>query len=120
MRLGELIDALEKFSPDLEVRFDDDSKPDGFDSYRGIYAHLALSYDHTMGKVTVGEILKEAKECVGKTFRGYKGGEHTMTLDTPVWKAQYGRASMIGIFEAKEDDAVVYLKTGDVEAYFYA
>lgn len=48
LSLGELIDQLEHAPPDAPVEFRgpglDGCVPDGFDSWRGIYADLALDY----------------------------------------------------------------------------
>jgi len=56
-------------------------------SYRGYYSQLAFE---PIGPVSVGEMLAQARSANGATFHGYKGGEYTMDLDTPVWVAAYG------------------------------
>lgn len=56
-------------------------------SYRGYYEDLAFEVGRD---VPVHEMLREAKECLGKTFEGYKGGEFTMHEYTEVWLADWG------------------------------
>ena len=83
MTLGELIAALEKLNPELEV-------PLGFGephSYRGDYYDLAFEPKRN---VTVGEMLADAKSALGTTYQGYKGGDFTMNEWTTCWLAEYG------------------------------
>lgn len=56
-------------------------------SYRGYYDQLAFEPKEN---VTIGDMLKEAKGCEGRTFTGYKGGDFTMGGLTIVWLAHYG------------------------------
>lgn len=110
MRLGKLITLLEAMPQDAHVRFariappepdavewsvPDGAAPREFMSYRGYYERLGL--DWTPGQYTperqdktVAELLAQARECVGKTFRGYKGGDYTMHVDTLVHVAEHG------------------------------
>jgi len=63
-------------------------------SYRGYYEQLAFE---PCEDVTVGEMQHAAQNAVGAVYEGYKGGMFTMTLDTDVWIAPYGReGEMIG------------------------
>ena len=83
MTLGELIAALEKLDPDLVVPF-------GFHhphSYRGYYDQLAFE---PRENVTVGSMLADAREALGTTYEGWKGGDYTMSEWTDVWLAQEG------------------------------
>lgn len=83
MGLGELIEFLEKQDPEKVV-------PLGFGkphSYRGIYEDLAFE---PVENVTIGEMLRDAKYALGKTFYGYKGGEYTMHEYSDVWISPYG------------------------------
>lgn len=87
MRLGDLIDTLEGFAPDMPVFYGPD-RPNQFMSWRGRYAELTLvPGDKPM---TVGKLLGLARKADGGTFTGYKGGEFTMNRDTPVWADDYG------------------------------
>jgi len=83
VRLGELIEALESAPQDLWI-------VDGFgeaDSYRGDYAELRFE---PKSPALVSDMLADARKAVGATYTGYKGGEYTMGLGTPVNIAGYG------------------------------
>lgn len=97
MTLGELIDALERAKPELSVVFDFPwVYPSGFGSYRGFFNELALGY--VVGGYfgsndyykNVGELLASAKTADGMEYSGWKGGNFTMTRETPVWVANAG------------------------------
>ena len=102
MRLGQLIKALELLDPENQVQFDFCGfQPGRLTSYRGYYDELALTYcdryesnyeSNYESKClnTVGKLLKECKEAVGKTFIGYKGGDYVMDKSTPVCVAAWG------------------------------
>ena len=64
------------------------------DSYRGDYAEL--SFD-VVRNTTTQEMLDSARECVGKTFTGWKGGSFVMTLETPCWIDRCGQWNRIPI-----------------------
>ena len=124
--LGELILKLESVSSkDLPLFIDlMDKRPMGIDSWRGIYRELALqtesfgSYNSdeveevfsdmtfykpkSIGKEnpTVAEWVDVLKEAMGKTFTGYKGGDFTMSKNTPLYLAEYGNSS----FQTNEKD----------------
>lgn len=81
--LGILIDWLKTQNPKLVVK-------DGFGSPhsdRGSYDELAFT---PKDEATIGEMLRQAKSAVGKTFTGWKGGDYKMDLDTPVYIGEYG------------------------------
>jgi len=83
MTLRELIKCLEAAEPDKVV-------PYGFDephSYRGYYDELAFEPTRD---ISVGEMLAAAKSAIGKTFKGYKGGDYVMKEYTDVWIARWG------------------------------
>lgn len=83
MTLSELIGALEAADPATVV-------PDGFrfpHSYRGYYAELAFE---PARNVTVAQMFGAASDALGATFEGWKGGDFTMTEDTPCWLAFEG------------------------------
>jgi len=84
MTLGELIKRLEQEKPGKIVRY-------GFNephSYRGYYEDLAFE---PCGPIRVSEMLRLAKEALGKEFTGYKGGEFKMGEHTDVWLAEHGK-----------------------------
>lgn len=106
MTLGQFIKELEKFNQDSIVTLEPfELYPTSFDSYRGYYCDLALGYA-LRGEVGnclyVKDLLKKAKECIGKEFMGYKGGEFTMSEDTPLWISNYGKVARTVIAEIKE------------------
>lgn len=104
LSLGELIAKLEatRREDDKDVWFDfENARPTDFDSYRGIYAELAIGFKFE-GRMLLSDFIESAKSCVGQTFEGYKGGEYTMSLDTPVWVANYGNSgstAVVGVFD---------------------
>lgn len=57
-------------------------------SYRGYYDELAFE---PARDVTVASMLKCAKESLGSTFRGYKGGKYKMHEYTQCWLANFGQ-----------------------------
>ena len=56
-------------------------------SYRGFYEQLAFE---PLPNTTVGAMLACAREALGKTYEGYKGGMYTMEGYTDVHLAEYG------------------------------
>lgn len=104
----------------LPVYFDNTKKkPVCIGSWRGSYSELYISYEpkdedgynsnivewesddgqykdyKTMStklpkKCTGQNLLDMLKECKGKTFTGYKGGDYLMGKNTPIWVASYG------------------------------
>ena len=93
MRLGELIKRLKKYDSSHQVRFDFCRLvPTTVDSWRGIYAELALGFDF-YGDKTVGDLLEELQGAIGNTFGGYKGGTYRMDEDTPVHVDNYSECT---------------------------
>lgn len=83
MTLNELIRMLKKADPSTLVA-------KGFGrghSYRGYYEQLAFE---PVENTTIKAMLIEAEASIGVTYSGYKGGEYTMSGDSPVWIAEYG------------------------------
>lgn len=93
MTLGQLIDALEA-APDRSQRITYELcgiVPTKLDSYRGYYDQLALGLDASRhARLTVAELLEDAKAALTTTFHGYKGGTYRMNRETPLWAANYG------------------------------
>ena len=82
-RLGELISFLETMDPKAQIK-------GGFGaphSDRGSYDELA--FDPKI-EATIGDMLFYAKSAVGATYEGWKGGEYTMDLNTPVYIGESG------------------------------
>lgn len=83
MQLKNVIKFLEQRDPDKVV-------PIGFDtphSYRGYYHELAFEPKEN---TTVGDMLRCAREALGETYQGWKGGEYTMSGDTTCYLAEMG------------------------------
>jgi hypothetical protein len=69
--LSELIERLEREDPDLVL-------PVGWaspHSYRGYYECLAFE---RRDDVSVADCLAAAREALGSTYQGWKGGDYTM------------------------------------------
>jgi hypothetical protein len=83
MCLKELIAALMKADPEQIV-------PLGFcgpHSYRGDYSDVAFE---PRRNISIAEMLAAAREALGSTYQGYKGGDFKMTKNTECWLAYYG------------------------------
>lgn len=109
IRLGKLIDLLEAVEKkDSEVYFDFCNVfPTGIDSWRGIYAELALSYENAgrhddKTPLTVTKLLEILNKANGETFMGYKGGDYVMSRETPISVDNYGQATstmVVGVID---------------------
>lgn len=102
MTLGTFIARLSRMDHGASIVVDTGDKVAGFASYRGFYDEIAMvpvaSHDsHTPDALRalslVGEVLAEAKACVGATFPGWKGGEYRMHESTDLWFAPEGHAT---------------------------
>lgn len=126
LMLIELIMKLDAIANKDKLIVFDDGKfwPERVDSWRGSYAELALEYcSNEELMLIVSELLADLKDAVGKTFRGYKGGDFIMGKNTPLWVACYGTAAgfkhsddgyqaVVGVVEDKK---VVRIKTAILE-----
>ncbi len=130
MRLGELIERLEAFPhQDAIVRFSDGRKPYEFHSWRGDYAQLTLSEGYgnietfdgvpsPKWPVTVGELLIKATRAVGAKFQGWKGGDFTMSVDSPVWADEPGCCDCYAIVGWRTgDDGTMVLEIMEIGEY---
>lgn len=98
LTLGQLISKLEKALPTAEVGIQPfNLAPTTWGSYRGIYRDLALGYSTETGKPKVKEFLESCRECIGKVFTGYKGGDFLMDEDTFLWVANDGESNQDAI-----------------------
>lgn len=124
LEVGELIDELTEIIPlgvkmkylEKEVRYD--FNPIAFitklKSWRGVYSELTLDYDINKNKssVTLGDLIKDLKNSIkGKVFRGYKGGEFRMNIDTPVWADPYGMYNERAIIGVEDTEDFILIKT---------
>lgn len=112
LTLGKAIEAMEGFNKDAVVAFSSGGHPSSPHSYRGYYSDL--SFGPTDGPVTVGRFLECLKNCMGRTFEGYKGGDFVMSDDTPLWAAEYGCTGLAIMDAISVGDAVV-LVTKDID-----
>lgn len=130
MTLGELIKALEGYTRNHEVLLKDIQRreiigvPGKLDSWRGVYAHLALGYGQRKDEYfdpspTVADLLADAKSAVGKTFQGYKGGDFTMDRSTPVWISNVGEYQHLGIVGHEIEGPAVVLLVADIGEYWF-
>lgn len=104
--LGTLIDQLQYQPQDNQVRFDFGCLyPNGYDSYRGYYQDLAISYGGL--QKTVSSFLKELNDCIGDTFSGWKGDEFTMWRDSLLWVAVYGKSSHTAIMGLADSESYI-------------
>jgi hypothetical protein len=127
LTLGQLIQKLEK----CELTYGEENKPKdvcfdfgsavptSLDSWRGVYAHLALGYelsgrDNNFRDFTspnVKDLLSELKSANGKCFTGWKGGEYYMNKSTPVWVANPGGVGHTAIVDVYDDGINIVLIT---------
>jgi len=108
MRLKDLIEALHALDPHLSIKFETECPVGGFSSYRGYYDQLAMCRGN--GPTTVGEVLQKARECDGKTFQGWKGGDFVMGLDTKVWVSDLGTCESLRPYDIVVEDGVAVIK----------
>ena len=131
LTLGELLLKL-KAIPDNDdgdkgISFDFGSAvPTTFDSWRGSYDELALGYkltsydapDGNSGEyppVKLKDFIKEAEATLGKTLTGWKGGDFTMTKNTPVWVDNPGNANNTAIVDVTDLGWSVVINTAHRE-----
>ena len=119
LTLGELILKLEpivknqKDGEEATVRYDFEYLfPTSIDSWRGSYNELALNFETQGEEMKVSEFLNMLKECIGKTFTGYKGGDFTMHKGTPIWVANYSHSGNTAVIDVVDNGYVVLLITG--------
>lgn len=108
--LGDLINALEEINPEYQVYIKPyNLRPTGFDSYRGYYEDLSLTYDCD-SDCMVKDLLKWAKNTINKKLLGYKGGEFLITENTPIWISNYGQVTGMKLTSLEVPfDGYVYL-----------
>jgi hypothetical protein len=82
-----------------------------FDSWRGSYCELAMQFSGDNQNITVGELVKMAEFVNGKYFRGYKGGDFLMDLQTPIHIANYGCLGELKLIGVEINEGFAVLKT---------
>jgi len=83
MTLNEYIEFLENKNPKRRLVMGLGSPH----SYRGYYEQLAFEFKPSQ---LAGDMLNQAKACLGAEFHGYKGGTFRMSGGTELWIALYG------------------------------
>ena len=126
LTLGEIIAEVEKCGykeedgEDKAVYFDFGTAiPTLLNSWRGSYSELALGYKLTgydnngehLTEKKATDFLTELKSAIGKEFTGWKGGEYTMSEDTPVWVSNPGNASNTAIVGILNDGCRIIIIT---------
>jgi hypothetical protein len=116
LSLGELVLKLDAIADKTKaVVFDfGDNAPVGLGSWRGIYAELSLHYGQ-VERTCVADVLAWLREADGKTFEGYKGGDFTMSRQTPIWVANYGQSGISGYKDSSEYTSVAVVDVMDGE-----
>lgn len=118
LTLGELILKLEPIvekqgEDEATVRYDFEYLfPNNIDSWRGSYSELALNFTTEGQEMKVSDFLNMLKECIGKEFTGYKGGEFTMNKHTPIWVANYGNSGNTAVIDVIDNGYCIILITG--------
>ena len=116
LTLGRLEELLSAAKPDSKVEIDGYGISDNVFCYRGYYSDLAIGYGDG---VKVEDLLKSVRAALdGETFHGYKGGEYTMSKDTPLWLASnYGDCSDLAITDGYLTFGNVKLRVKRVRCY---
>jgi hypothetical protein len=113
LTLGQLIEKLEGVNSGWSVKFSSGKAPGDADSYRGYYSDL--SFEPTDRDVLVGDLLDRAKNALGRTFTGYKGGDFLMEAETPLWTAPYGSCGLAIVGFETDGVNTVTLLTKDLD-----
>lgn len=125
LTLGELLEKLEAIEPDYEtydkkiapkhVYFNYGSLvPTDFDSWRGVYAEIAIGYglrgyDGDAELTTLADFTQKVRDAIGSTYEGWKGGEYTMNESTPVWIDNSGNYTNTMLVDVQSDKYSVKL-----------
>jgi hypothetical protein len=79
------------------------SVPNKLHSWRGSYDEAAISVENQgVLVVNAADFLQYIKQCIGKTFEGWKGGEYVFYEDTPLWISRIGYSDYtvpVGVFD---------------------
>lgn len=116
MDISYMIERLKTCKPDVSVYYDFCCcTPDGIDSWRGIYAELALGWRPPDGKpMKVAALISLLESAIGRTFIGYKGGDFKMHAHTRVHCDNYGKATNTEIVGVVDLELFVILETRHV------
>ena len=112
LKLEPIVYAQQKRENEATVKFDFEYLfPTEIDSWRGSYSELALNFTSEGEPMKVSAFLQMLKDCVGKEFTGYKGGEFKMGKLTPIWVANYGNSGSTAVIEVVDNGYEVILIT---------
>ena len=125
LTLGELILKVEAIANQVKERMGTADEPlvqydfeylypTALNSWRGIYAELALNfvhqdYENKNKQLNISQFLELLRGAVGKEYTGYKGGEFVMSRQTPIWVANYGNSGRTAVVDVKLDYWVVII-----------
>jgi hypothetical protein len=112
LTLQALIAALEGVPEDMPVEFSGGNSPGIMESYRGYYADLSIR--PTSGVRYAGDLLRVARDSLGASFCGYKGGDFVMDSITPLWVADHGCCGD-AIVSAAVQDGKLILATKNID-----
>ena len=119
MTVGEIIEKLREIAPETPIRFDFFSNAiplNCFNSYRGYYEDLAISWGTvTKSYPRVQEVLSWFESVPGNMYCGWKGGEFYMFDDTHVWVAEDGHASGFAVTGIVLKGSVAIIQTTYIE-----
>jgi hypothetical protein len=130
LTLGELIALLKNIPTEygddkqpVTVEFDfGTAYPIGLDSWRGAYRELAINYalsgydtQEQFAHTDLKDFVEWLTKANGETYTGWKGGDFTMNLDTPLWVANSGNVGNTGIVGIRNEDYTVILLTAYCE-----
>lgn len=97
------------------------------DSWRGSYAELAFTMHEIRtgdeNVITLKNLIEMLQDANGETFQGYKGGDFTMSRNTPLWICHgYGisvgnRSGDTGIVGVKHENNEIIIMTEDCSKY---
>ena len=74
-------------------------------SYRGYYDDVAFEYDSLAVQQASG-LLSICLETLNRVFTGYKGGEYTYDIGTPVWVARWGHEG-VALVDVRLDGTII-------------
>jgi len=127
LTLGEVLEKLEpivknqkyvigKYKEEANVMFDFEYFfPTDISSWRGAYDELALNiktYEGETKPLTITQFYNLLKDCIGKEFYGYKGGDYVMDIDTPIWVANYGNSGNTAVIDIVDNEYSIIIITG--------
>lgn len=120
MTVGEVIEALSKANPDVQVRFAFGGVvPTRVDSWRGVYAEPALGFKYegrnTDGPTAAALLAELRKAISGEVYSGWKGGEYTYRAKDTLHIDNPGAWTQTELTRVEVDEYTVLLHTAREE-----